>query len=333
MEAMCRGAAEVARRLHAAGAIHGIIAAGGSANTTVGAAAMRVLPVGFPKLLVSTLAAGDVSAYVGTSDVTLMYSVVDVAGINRLSARILANAAHAIAGMALHEPPPRLDEKPLVCASMFGVTTPCVTRAREILEAAGFEVLVFHATGTGGRTMEGLIRDGFVQGVLDITTTELADELVGGILSAGPERLTAAARRGVPQIVSIGAIDMVNFGPRSTVPGEFASRHFYQHNPTVTLMRTTPEENEELGRRIAERLNLAVGPVEVLLPARGVSLYAKAGGPFHDPEADRRCRDAIQKRLRRDIPCREIDTDINDPAFAKACAEALLAMLQRSKKP
>jgi uncharacterized protein (UPF0261 family) len=330
MAAMSEGAAQVVRDLHARGLIHGIIAAGGSANTTIGTAAMRALPVGFPKVMVSTLASGDVSPFVDTKDITLMYSVVDIAGINRISARILANAARAVTAMAAGAPP-TVRAKPLIAATMFGVTTPCVTTARQLLEAAGYEVLVFHATGTGGRAMEGLIADGYLAGVLDVTTTELADELVGGVMSAGPRRLTVAGAAGIPQVVSIGAVDMVNFGPRSTVPPRFEGRQFYQHNPNVTLMRTTPDENAEIGRRIAARLRGARGPVQVLLPRRGVSLYAKEGGPFHDPAADERCREEIRNGLTGRQPVRELDTDLNDPAFARAAAEALLAMLARGQ--
>lgn len=326
--AMSKGAAKVVLSLHERGHIQGILSAGGSANSTIGTAAMRGLPVGFPKLMVSTLASGDVSHFVDTRDITMMYSVVDIAGLNRISCRILANAARAVAGMASGPPPPPAGSKPLIAATMFGVTTPCVTEARKVLEAAGKEVLVFHATGTGGRAMEGLIEDGYIAGVLDVTTTELADELVGGILSAGPTRLTAAGRKGVPQVVSIGAIDMVNFGPRSTVPAKFEGRKLYQHNAAVTLMRTTPAENAELGARIAQRLNEARGPVAVFLPLGGVSLYAKPGGPFHDPEADSRCIEACRAGLRSGIEVHEMATDVNDPEFARACARKLLQLME-----
>jgi uncharacterized protein (UPF0261 family) len=217
---------------------------------------------------------------------------------------------------------------------MFGVTTPCVTAARKILEEAGYEVLVFHATGSGGRAMEGLIADGFISGVLDITTTELADELDGGILSAGPDRLRGAARTGVPQVVSIGAVDMVNFGPPETVPAKFAERLFYQHNPSVTLMRTTPDECAEIGRSIAERLSSADGPTEVILPLRGVSTIATVGETFHDESADRRCIDAIQSGLEGSgVLVRTIDSDINDESFARECAQRLLALLESGRIP
>jgi uncharacterized protein (UPF0261 family) len=332
--AMSQGAAIVVRELYERRAIQGILAAGGSANTTIATTAMRALPVGFPKLMVSTLASGDVSPYVDTKDITMMYSVVDIAGINRISARILSNAARAIAAMAGGKEPKLGESKPLVSATMFGVTTPCVNAARKLLEQAGYEVLVFHATGTGGRAMENLIEDGYIGGVLDITTTELADELVGGIMSAGAKRLTVAGAAGLPQVVSIGAVDMVNFGPRTTVPPKFEGRKFYQHNPTVTLMRTTPDENAEIGRRIAERTRGAKGPVKILLPTKGVSAYAKKGGPFYDPEADGNCIEAIKKNVGAGIEVRLLDTDINDPEFARASAETLIELMnsgQRSK--
>jgi len=327
VKVMSTGAAKVAADLCRAGAIQGIIAAGGSANTTIGCAAMRALPIGFPKVMVSTLASGDVSPYVQTKDILMLYSVVDIAGVNRISARILSNAARAVAAMAAGRPVPVESSRPIVAATMFGVTTPCVSTARKALEAAGYEVLVFHATGTGGRAMEDLIEDGYIAGVLDITTTELADELVGGILSAGPRRLTVAGSVGIPKVVSVGAIDMVNFGPRDTVPPKFQGRKFYQHNPNVTLMRTTPEENAELGKRIAERLRGAKAPVRVILPSRGVSSYAKEGGPFHDPEADRCLIESIARWADRSVPVEIMDTDINDPRFAGRCAAALLDLM------
>ena len=290
---MAQGAATLIADKHAAGEIHGIISLGGSAGTTIGTTAMQALPVGVPKLMVSTLASGDTSPYVQSKDICMMYSVVDIAGINRLSREILANAAGAIVGMVTAETPMVATDKPLIAATMFGVTTPCVTKAREILEAAGYEVLVFHATGTGGRAMEDLVKDGFLAGVLDVTTTELADELVGGILSAGPERLDAAAQAGLPQVIAPGALDMVNFGPPDTVPDKFKERHFYQHNPTVTLMRTTPEETAELGKIIAHKLNEATGPTTVLIPIQGVSAIDKTGQPFDSPEAREAWRESL----------------------------------------
>jgi uncharacterized protein (UPF0261 family) len=321
--AMGRGAAEVARRLHAEGRLDAIAGLGGSSGSSIVTSAMRALPVGVPKLMVSTLASGDTRPYVGAVDVTMTYSVVDIAGLNQVSRRIIANAAGAIAGMAAADPGAADEAKPLVGATMFGVTTPCVDRARERLEHLGYEVLVFHATGTGGQSLEALVRGGFLTGVLDVTTTELADELVGGVLSAGPDRLEAAGAADVPQVVSLGALDMVNFGPMETVPERFRGRRLYVHNPTVTLMRTTPEECAELGRTVARKLNAATGPVTLFVPLRGVSAIATAGQPFHDPEADEALFGALREHLEPSVDLRELDTDINDPAFADALAKRL----------
>jgi uncharacterized protein (UPF0261 family) len=321
--AMADAAAAIARRLYDEGRIGGILAAGGSGNTAIATRAMRALPVGVPKLMVSTVAAGNTADYVGAADVMLMASVTDVAGINTISARILANAAAAMAGM-MQAPPVELpDAKPLVGASMFGVTTPCVTAAREELEARGYEVLVFHATGTGGRAMEGLMESGFLAGVLDVTTTELCDDLVGGVLSAGPDRLEAAGRLGLPQVVSVGALDMVNFGARDTVPPRFESRNLYVHNPSVTLMRTTSEETAELGRRIARKLSAATGPTALFLPLRGVSMIDADGQPFHDPEADAALFAALREGLDDRVELVEMDCNVNDPEFADAMAGKL----------
>jgi uncharacterized protein (UPF0261 family) len=323
IETMARGAAAIVQRLHAEGRLDGVLALGGSGGSALATLAMRALPVGVPKLMVSTVASGDTRPYVGAVDVTMTYSVVDIAGINRISARILANAAGAIAGMAKATVPPALGEKLLIGATMFGVTTPCVTRARERLEELGYEVLVFHATGTGGQSMEALAKGGFLAGVLDVTTTELADDLVGGVLSAGPDRLEAAGELGLPQVVSLGALDMVNFGPLDTVPEQFRGRNLYVHNPTVTLMRTTPEECAELGRRIARKLSAAKGPVALFVPLRGVSLIATEGQPFHDPEADRALIEALRENVGPNVEVHELDTDLNDPEFADAMANRL----------
>lgn len=331
MQAMTQGAAVVAARLHAAGRLDALIGLGGSAGTAIATSAMRALPIGVPKLAVSTVAAGDTRPYVGTKDVTLMYSVVDIAGINRLSARILTNAAAAIAGMATAEPP-RLAERPLLAASMFGNTTACVDRARAALEAAGYEVLVFHATGAGGRTMESLIADGYIAGVLDVTTTEWADELCGGVFSAGPTRLEAAAQAGVPQVIAPGCLDMVNFGAPETVPERYRDRQLYRWNPNVTLMRTTPAENAELGRIIAAKANAARGPVAILLPLRGVSQLDSPGNPFWWPEADQALYDAIKAHVRPGIPVEEIDANINDPVFADRAAGLLLELLKNEER-
>ncbi len=329
--AMAEAAAVLARRLHDEGRIGGVLAAGGSGNTAIATRAMQALPVGVPKLMVSTMAAGDTRDYVGASDVTLMASVTDVAGLNSISARILANAAAAMAGMVQAPPVDAVDDRPLVAATMFGVTTPCVTRAREVLEERGYEVLTFHATGTGGRSMEALVEAGYLAGVLDATTTELCDDLVGGVLSAGPERLEAAGRRGVPQVVSLGAMDMVNFGPRDSVPERFAERTLYVHNPSVTLMRTTPEECAELGRRVARKLSAATGPVALFVPRGGVSVIDAEGQPFHDPEADRALFDAVREHLDARVELVELDCNINDPEFADAMADKLHDYLQAAR--
>jgi uncharacterized protein (UPF0261 family) len=328
--AMALGAVEVARRLQADGRLDAIAGVGGSGNSAIATAAMRALPVGVPKLMVSTLASGDTRPYVGAVDVTMTYSVVDISGVNSISARILANAAGAIAGMAKATVPP-VAEKPLVAATMFGVTTPCVTRARERLEELGYEVLVFHATGTGGQSMEALARGGYLAGVLDVTTTELADDLVGGVLSAGPDRLEAAGAAGIPQVVSLGALDMVNFGPRDTVPQRFADRNLYVHNPTVTLMRTTPDECAELGRRIGRKLSAANGPTALFVPLRGVSAIDVEGQPFYDPAADAALLAGLRETLD-GVETRELDTDVNDPAFAVAAADRLHELIGEARR-
>lgn len=324
IDTMSRGAVALVRRLQDEGKLDGIMGLGGTGGTSLITAAMRALPVGVPKLMVSTVASGDTRAYVGATDVTMMYSVVDIAGINKISRRILTNAAGAIAGMAAGGSDTSAEDKPLIGATMFGVTTPCVQKARDLLEARGYEVLVFHATGTGGQSMEALIDADMLTAVLDATTTELADELVGGVFSAGPDRLTAAGRRGLPQIVSLGALDMVNFGPRDTVPTKFEGRNLYKHNPSITLMRTTPQECAALGKRLAERLSQGTGPRKLFVPLKGISMIAKQGQVFHDPEADAALIKAIKAHLSDKVELVEYDTDINDPAFAEALVNGLL---------
>jgi uncharacterized protein (UPF0261 family) len=331
MDAMSTGATRVIERLHAEGRLDGILALGGSGGAALGSAAMRSLPIGVPKLIVSTMASGDTRPYVGESDIAMLYPVVDIAGINRVSARILANAAAAIAGMAgaavesshADEAASDVSARPLIAATMFGVTTPCVTVARERLEALGYEVLVFHATGSGGRAMEALIRSGSIDGVLDATTTELADEIGGGVLSAGPDRLGAAGAAGIPQVVSLGALDMINFGPLETVPDAFRSRVLHVHNSSVTLMRTTPAENATLGRLVAQKVNAARGPVSVFVPTGGVSMIDAPGEPFHDPAADAALFEALRGGLRPDVELVEMPVNINDPSFGRAMADRL----------
>jgi uncharacterized protein (UPF0261 family) len=331
IEAAARGVAKVVVELHRQGRVEGVLGLGGSAGTTIATAAMRALPFGIPKLMVSTLASGQVRHYVGVRDVCMLYSVVDISGLNRVSRTVLTNAASAMIGMVQRRGEPGASatgvERPLVTATMFGVTTPCVEAARKILEDAGYEVLVFHATGTGGMTMESFVADGLVAGVLDITTTELADELVGGVLSAGRDRLTAASLRGVPQVVSLGALDMVNFGPPETVPEKFKGRRFYQHNPTVTLMRTTPDENDRLGKELAEKVCATRGPATVMVPLRGVSAIDREGQPFAWPEADAALFQSLRNWMGPQAERVELDLHINDPAFAEAAASKLLAMM------
>ncbi|SFR66572.1 Uncharacterized protein, UPF0261 family [Halogeometricum rufum] len=328
MEAMGEGAAAVAERLHEDGTLKGVLGLGGSGNTSIATTAMRALPVGVPKLMVSTMASGDTEPYVGSRDVTMMYSVADIEGLNQLSRTVIANAALAVAGMVANDPGIDVEEKPTIGITMFGVTTPCVKTARKMLEDRGYETIVFHATGTGGRAMEDLIREGVVDGVLDVTTTEWADELVGGVLNAGPERLDAAGEAGIPQVVSTGALDMVNFGPRDSVPDEFEGRRFHVHNPQVTLMRTTPEENAELGRIVAEKLNAATGPTALALPLGGVSMLDVEGEDFHDPDADAALFDALREHLDDDVELLELDVPINDDAFAEAMVERLDAYMR-----
>lgn len=326
MAVMTRGVEALIPRLYAEGRFDGIMALGGGGGTSVACAAMRKLPLGVPKVMVSTVAGTDVAGYVGAKDIVMVPSIVDVAGINRISREILSRAAGAICGMVETRVPPG-DDRPLVVASMFGNTTQCVEAAKARLEQVGYEVLVFHATGTGGRTMESLIESGQIAGVLDVTTTEWADELVGGVLAAGPTRLEAAARHGVPAVVAPGCLDMVNFWAPETVPQKFGERRFYQHNPNITLMRTTPEECGRLGEILAGKLNGSSGPVTVLLPLKGLSVIDSPGGPFWWPEADQALFDALKKNLRPSIPVIEIDANVNDEEFSRQCAMALLEQM------
>lgn len=322
------GVARIISDLHEQGKVQGVLGLGGSAGTTIATAAMRALPIGIPKVMVSTLASGQTRPYVGDKDILLLNSVVDLVGINRISREILGQAARAMVGMVtLPRPAPPQTERQLIAATMFGVTTPCVEKAREVLEAAGYEVLVFHATGNGGQAMETLIADGLIAGVLDITTTELADELVGGTLSAGPTRLTAAGKRGIPQVISVGALDMVNFGPRDTVPSRFSTRRFHVHNANVTLMRTTRDENRQLGEEIARKAVESTGPVAILLPLQGVSAIDRHGQPFDDPLARQALFNAIRQG-HNGVELLELNHHINDPEFAEAAAHKLLEFLQ-----
>jgi len=324
--AMARGVAALTPKLFGQGRFDGILALGGGGGTSVACTAMRTLPLGVPKVMVSTVAGTDVSGYVGVKDIVMVPSIVDVSGVNRISREIFAKAAGAICGMLETDVPTGVD-RPLIAASMFGNTTQCVEDAKKILEEAGYEVLVFHATGTGGKTMESLVESGLIDGVLDITTTEWADELVGGVLAAGPARLEAAAKNGVPAIVTPACLDMVNFWAPETVPSQFSGRIFYPHNPNITLMRTTPEECTRLGEILAEKLNASTAAVTVLIPLGGLSVIDSPGGPFWSPEADGALFDALKKNLRSDVPVIEIEANVNAPEFSRRCAEELLTLL------
>lgn len=331
--ALARGIEILLPRLFGEGKFDGVLSFGGSGGTSIVTPGMRALPIGVPKIMVSTVAAGDVSVYVGTSDIMMYPSIVDVAGLNSLSTKIFSNAAHAMAGMLKFEAARQAARKPLIAATMFGVTTPCVDAAREYLEERGYEVLVFHATGTGGKTMESLIASGFFEGVLDLTTTEWCDELLGGILAAGKGRMDAAAKYGVPQVVSVGALDMVNFGPYDSVPEKYKGRNLYRHNPATTLMRTTKEENAQLGRILAEKVNKSTAPAALMLPLGGVSMIDKEGEPFYGREEDEALFEAVRKNLDRNkAELIELDCHINDVQFARAAAQKLIDEINVKKE-
>jgi len=322
--AMTHAAPALVSKLASDGRIHGIISLGGGGGTAIGTAAMRALPLGFPKLMVSTLAAGNVAPYLGTKDITMMPSIADVAGLNRLSRVIFTRAAGAICGMVGAEP--EIDAaKPLIVASQFGNTTACVTEAKKVLEAAGYEVLVFAATGTGGRIMESVIESGIVSGVLDLTTTEWADELVGGNLNAGPERMDAAAKANIPVVVAPGCLDMVNFGERASVPAKFEGRNFYIHNPQITLMRTTADECRQLGEIVAKKANAYQAGTAIMIPRKAISVISAVGQPFHDSAADEALFSALKANAK--VPVQEFDLAINDKEFAQACAYKLIELI------
>ena len=327
-EVLAKGTEKLIPQLYAEGKFDGIISIGGSGGTSLATPAMRQLPLGVPKVMVSTMASGDVSPYVGTSDIVMIPSVVDAEGLNDISKVIFSNAANAVVGMVQNRKELESDGKPLLAATMFGVTTPCVKAAEDYLHEQGYDVLVFHATGTGGKCMEALINQGFIKGVLDLTTTEWCDEVVGGVLNAGPNRLTAAGKNGIPQVVSVGALDMVNFGPMDTVPAQFKDRNLYKHNPTVTLMRTTADELKSIGHEIATRLADATGKTTLMLPLKGVSMIDVEGQPFYDPEADKVLFDTLRTELEgSNVEIVELDTDINDKEFAVAAAKKLISLL------
>ncbi len=331
--AMTRGVEQLLPALYAEGRLDGVFSMGGSGGTTIATAGMRRLPVGVPKVMVSTMASGDTSPYVGASDIAMFPSIVDVAGINSFSRTIFNNAIAAMVGMLEHQAPKEQDDKPLVAATMFGVTTPAVTKAQEYLESQGYEVLVFHATGTGGRCMESLVRGGFFKGVLDLTTTEWCDEIVGGVLAAGPERCEAAALCGVPTVISVGALDMVNFGPWDTVPEQFRDRNLYKHNPTVTLMRTTEQECRRIAEAIASKVNKSCGPCVCMLPMGGVSMIDAPGQPFWGPREDAVLFETLEHEISPDAAeVIKVDAHINDDEFALAAARKLVELMEADER-
>ena len=334
-EIMSQAMEKLVPELYRQGKFNGIMSIGGSGGTSLVSPAMRALPIGVPKLMLSTVASGNTAQYVGTSDMIMMPSVVDVSGLNSISLKIFKNAVFAMAGMLKfeHMESEKVEKKPIIAATMFGVTTPAIDFAREYLEANGYEVLVFHATGSGGRSMESLIRDGYIKGVLDLTTTEWCDEIVGGVLAAGPNRLEAAGMMGIPQVVSVGALDMVNFGPFKTVPEQFKNRNLYKHNPTVTLMRTNVEENIKIGKKIVEKLNEAVGPTVMMLPLRGVSMIDAPDQPFYGKDEDEALFNELRLGLNKDVvQLIELPNHINDQDFAVAAAQKLLDLMDRVNK-
>ncbi|MBE5967062.1 MAG: UPF0261 family protein [Lachnospiraceae bacterium] len=331
-EALSKGMQKLVPELYKEGKFDGILSFGGSGGTSLVTPAMRELPIGVPKVMVSTMASGNVEQYVGTSDIIMMPSIVDVAGLNKISKTIFGNAVLAIAGMLgmkdqLKEETD--DGKPLVAATMFGVTTQGIKYAQEYLENRGYEVLVFHATGTGGKTMEALVNAGFFSGVLDMTTTEWCDEIVGGVLAAGQNRLEAAAKNKIPQVVSVGALDMVNFGPIETVPEQFSGRNLYKHNPTVTLMRTTIPENVKVGNKLAEKLNMASEKTALFLPLAGVSAIDQPGQPFYGAEEDEILFKTLREGVNEDVvEVVEMNNNINDQVFAEAAAQKLIDYME-----
>lgn len=319
-------------KLYKEGKFDGVLSFGGTGGSSIATPGMRELPIGVPKIMVSTVASGNTEPYIGTSDLIMMPSVVDVAGLNVISTKIFTNAVFAIVGMVKFENKTKLEKKPLIAATMFGLTTPCINFAKSYLEEKGYEVLIFHATGVGGRTMENLVADGLIDGVLDITTTEWADELMGGVLNSGPHRLEAAAKKQIPQVVSLGALDMVNFGPYDSIPKKYAGRKFYKHNPTVTLMRTTVAENKKIGEAIAKKLNMAKGNTALMLPLKGISGIDVKGQPFYGPDEDKMLFDTLKAKVdHRKVELIEMDTDINDKEFAIAAAEKLVQFIENKK--
>lgn len=333
MRVMSEGASIMVRELYESGKIHGIFGMGGTGGSSVITAAMRSLPIGVPKLCVSTAAGADTSTYVGTRDVVMFPSITDVAGVNRISKVIFQRAAGAIVGMMQVELDKQADDKPIILASMFGNTTQCVNQCIPLLDQQGYETLVFHAVGSGGRTLEDLAQSGYAAGVLDITTTEWADTICDGIFSAGEARLSGPGQAGIPHLIVPGCIDMANYGAKETIPQRFHNRNLYEWNPNVTLMRTNVEENIQMGEIFAKKANAAKGPVAFLIPKRGYSILDSvddAGVPnrFWDPEADAAFVSALKKNLASHIELIEVDLNINDPAFSTKAVELLLSLIE-----
>lgn len=329
-EVLSKGMEKLVLKLYKQGKFHGIISFGGTGGTSLVTPAMRALPIGVPKVMVSTVASGNTAPYVGASDIVMMPSIVDVAGINSISTKIFTNAVFAIAGMVKFENTKVVDKKPLIAATMFGVTTPCVTAATKYLEKRGYEVLIFHATGIGGQSMEALIAGGFIEGVLDLTTTEWADEIIGGVLNAGPYRLEAAGKNHIPQVVSVGALDMCNFGTYDTIPKKFERRNLYKHNPTVTLMRTNVEENEAIGKKLVEKLNMAKDKTTLMLPLKGISGIDVEGQPFYGVEEDKMLFDTLRNGVNKNsVEVIEMNCAINDVEFAEAAAQKLIDLMNK----
>ena len=329
-EVLSKGMEKLVLKLYKQGKFHGIISFGGTGGTSLVTPAMRALPIGVPKVMVSTVASGNTAPYVGASDIVMMPSIVDVAGINSISTKIFTNAVFAIAGMVKFENKKVVDKKPLIAATMFGVTTPCVTAATKYLEKRGYEVLIFHATGIGGQSMEALIAGGFIEGVLDLTTTEWADEIIGGVLNAGPYRLEAASKNHIPQVVSVGALDMCNFGTYDTIPKKFERRNLYKHNPTVTLMRTNVEENEAIGKKLVEKLNMAKDKTTLMLPLKGISGIDVEGQPFYGVEEDKMLFDTLRNGVNKNnVEVIEMNCAINDVEFAEAAAQKLIDLMNK----
>ncbi|MDK6804294.1 Tm-1-like ATP-binding domain-containing protein [Aerococcus sp. UMB7834] len=330
---LSQGLEKILPKLYQEGKFDGVIALGGSGGSSIATAGMRQLPIGVPKIMVSTMASGNVSQYIGTSDIIMFPSIVDVEGLNDISRHIFSNAIHAMVGMLSYDYKAKEDNKPLIAASMFGLTTPAIKYAEKELEARGYETIVFHATGSGGRTMERLISENYFDGVLDLTTTEWCDEVVGGVLNAGPHRLEAAVSKKVPQVVSLGALDMVNFGPKETVPKEFSNRLFYEHNPTVTLMRVTKEEAKNIAGIIAQKLKNASKETTILFPKKGFSGLDEVGKEFYNPEVDQLVMDTIKEELSgTDVTIIEKDLHINDEAFAKSAVDELIKNVEKEGK-